>query len=110
MLLKRVVGLFPLVSRSENTFFADRRRRVVEGCAVSPRLLLQFERLEGEAPVNKIGISLASLAFWGMTTRCPAQDFRGAEVSAAMAKIEQMRREGKPVPPAPRLPDGHPDL
>jgi putative intracellular protease/amidase/YHS domain-containing protein len=60
--------------------------------------------------MNKIGMSLASLVFWGMSAPCPAQDFRGAEVSAAMAKIEQMRREGKPIPPAPRMPDGHPDL
>jgi hypothetical protein len=60
--------------------------------------------------VNKIGMGLASLALWCMSGPCSAQDFRGAEVSAAMAKIEQMRREGKPIPPAPRLPDGHPDL
>src|SRR5215467_14393825 len=55
-------------------------------------------------------MSLAILALFWTVAPSSAQDFRGAEVSAAMAKIEQMRREGKPIPPTPRLPDGHPDL
>ena len=57
-----------------------------------------------------IGMSLATLGLWGTAAPCAAQDFRGEELNAAMAKIEQMQREGKPVPPAPRLADGHPDL
>ncbi len=56
------------------------------------------------------GASLVSLAFWGMSAPCAAQDFGGRELREAMAKIEQMRREGKPIPPAPRLKDGHIDL
>ena len=61
-----------------------------------------------------VGVSLASFAFWGafwgMSIPCAAQDFGGRELREAMAKIEQMRREGKPIPPAPRLKDGHIDL
>ena len=55
-------------------------------------------------------MSLASLGLCGTVAPCAAQDFRGEELNAAMAKIEQLEREGKPVPPAPRLADGHPDL
>jgi len=53
---------------------------------------------------------VVSLAILAICWTCAAQDFRGVEIDAARAKIEQMRREGKPIPPAPRLPDGHPDL
>ena len=55
-------------------------------------------------------MTLAILALFWTAAPSAAQDFRGTEVSEALAKIEQMRREGKPIPPAPRLPDGHPDL
>jgi len=54
-------------------------------------------------------VSLA-LGLCGTVAPCAAQDFRGEELNAELAKIEQMQREGKPVPPPPRLPDGHPDL
>ena len=55
-------------------------------------------------------MTLAILARFWTVAPSAAQDFRGTEVSGALAKIEQMRREGKPTPAAPRLPDGHPDL
>jgi hypothetical protein len=57
-----------------------------------------------------VGTSLAILAILWTVAPCAAQDFQGVELNEAMAKIEQMRREGKPIPPAPRLADGHPDL
>src|ERR1700674_4806862 len=60
---------------------------------------------------SKCGVgSLAILAVSWTVAPCAAQDFRGVEIDQTMAKLEQMRREGKPIPPAPRLPDGHPDL
>ncbi len=43
-------------------------------------------------------MTLAILALFSTVAPGAAQDFRGTEVSAALAKIEQMRREGKPVP------------
>jgi hypothetical protein len=55
-------------------------------------------------------MSLAILAVSWTAARCAAQDFGGIELNQVMAKLEQMRREGKPIPPPPRLPDGHPDL
>src|SRR6266849_6367874 len=57
-----------------------------------------------------VGTSLAILAVLGTVASCAAQDFQGVELNQTMAKLEQMRREGKPIPPAPRLPDGRPDL
>ncbi len=57
-----------------------------------------------------VGVSLASLAFLASLPPCTAQDFRGVELDRVMAQLEQMRREGKPIPPPPRLPDGRPDL
>jgi hypothetical protein len=57
-----------------------------------------------------VGTSLAILAVSWTAARCAAQDFGGIELNQVMAKLEQMRREGKPIPPPPRLPDGHPDL
>lgn len=54
--------------------------------------------------------AVAGLSVLAVCRICAAQDFRGVEIDAARAKIEQMRREGKPIPPAPRLSDGHPDL
>jgi hypothetical protein len=59
---------------------------------------------------NLAGWSLVAGVFCGTLTPCAAQDFSGRELTAAMAKIEQMRRDGKEVPPAPKLPDGHPDF
>jgi hypothetical protein len=56
------------------------------------------------------GLGVSAVALWGTLVPCIAQDFSGRELAAAMAKIEQMKREGKEVPPAPRLADGHPDF
>ena len=57
-----------------------------------------------------VGTSLAILALSWTIAPSAAQDFQGVELNEAMAKIEQMQREGKPIPTAPQLPDGHPDL
>jgi hypothetical protein len=57
-----------------------------------------------------VATSLAIVAASWAAAPCAAQDFAGIELNKTMAKLEQMRREGKPIAPAPRLPDGHPDL
>src|ERR1700676_5234638 len=48
---------------------------------------------------NFVGLLGAVLAAYGSVA---AQDFDGKKVAAALAR--------KNIPPAPRLPDGHPDL
>src|SRR5437899_4028344 len=60
--------------------------------------------------IRAAGISVAMLGLVGAVAPCTAQDFTGRELRAALAKIEQMRRDGKEIPPAPRLANGHPDL
>ena len=57
-----------------------------------------------------VGTSLAIAAVIWTAAPCTAQDFAGIELGKTLAKIERMRSEGQPIPPAPRLADGHPDL
>lgn len=69
----------------------------------------------GNRLILTAGVNLTTIVFCGVilaaaVAPCVAQDFSGRQLAAAMAKIEKMRKEGKEPAPAPKLPDGHPDL